>query len=113
PVRMAESKRSDRRGLRNAVALVRLYDPGRQAPIPISWMMDAYCLTRTEAQVAIAIASGASVAEIALRLRISLNTVRTHLRHVFDKTGARRQTHLCRLVSTLGLARDGGGDLVA
>jgi hypothetical protein len=28
PVRMAESKRSDRRGLRNAVALVRLYDPG-------------------------------------------------------------------------------------
>jgi len=113
PVRMAESKRSDRRGLLSAVALVRLYDPGRQAPIPISWMMDAYCLTRTEAQVAIAIASGASIAEIALRLRVSPNTVRTHLRHVFDKTGARRQTHLCRLVSTLGLARDGGGDLVA
>jgi DNA-binding CsgD family transcriptional regulator len=110
PMRMRDLKRPDRCGHRNAVGLVKLYDPGRQAPIPVSWMMDAYCLTRAEAQVAIAIASGASVAEIALRLRISSNTVRTHLRHVFDKTGNRRQTHLCRLVSTLGLARDGGGD---
>jgi DNA-binding CsgD family transcriptional regulator len=110
PVRKAESKRSDCRGLRNAAVLVRLYDPGRQAPIPVSWMMDAYCLTRAEAQVAIAIASGATIAEIARRLRISSNTVRTHLRHAFDKTGTRRQTHLCRLVSTLGLARDGGAD---
>ncbi len=111
PVRMAGSIRSDRCGLRNAAVLVRLYDPGRQAPIPLSWMMDAYCLTPAEAQVAIAIASGASVAEIALRLRISSSTVRTHLRHAFDKTGTRRQAHLCRLVCTLGLARDGGGDL--
>jgi DNA-binding CsgD family transcriptional regulator len=111
PVRMADSKRSYHRGPRNAVALVRLYDPGRQAPIPVSWMMDAYGLTRAEAQVAIAIASGASVAEIALRLRISANTVKTHLRQVFEKTGTCRQIHLCRLVSTLGLARDGGGDI--
>jgi DNA-binding CsgD family transcriptional regulator len=34
------------------------------------------------------------------RLGVSLATARTHLRHVFDKTGARRQAELVGLAAT-------------
>jgi len=35
---------------------------------------------------------------VASRLGISLATARTHLAHVFDKTGTRRQAELVRLL---------------
>jgi DNA-binding CsgD family transcriptional regulator len=51
-------------------------------------------LTGREADVAALIASGRDVRAIARTLEIGVGTVRTHLKHVFDKTGARSQTRL-------------------
>ena len=34
-------------------------------------------------------------------LRLGENTVKTHLRHIFDKTGARNQVDLVKLVAGL------------
>jgi DNA-binding CsgD family transcriptional regulator len=52
----------------------------------------------------------ASVPEAAQRLKLSANTVKTHLRRVFAKTGASRQSELARLMALIGLVRseDGG-----
>jgi DNA-binding CsgD family transcriptional regulator len=51
-------------------------------------------LTATEAIVASRLAAGCSVPEICRELRIRETTVRTHLRHLFQKTQTRRQAEL-------------------
>lgn len=47
-----------------------------------------YGLTPTEAAVASALAAGGSPQAVADRMQVSIGTVRTHIRRVFDKTGA-------------------------
>lgn len=59
----------------------------------------AFELTPAEARVAVAIAQGEPVQRVAERLRVGVATIRTHLRCVFDKTGARRQADLAQLLS--------------
>jgi DNA-binding CsgD family transcriptional regulator len=54
--------------------------------------------TATEAVVAELIADGCSVAAIAARLRRSPETVRTHLKRLFAKTGTSSQRALARTV---------------
>jgi DNA-binding CsgD family transcriptional regulator len=41
--------------------------------------------------------AGETLAEIADKLGIAITTVRTHLAHIFDKTGTSRQADLIRL----------------
>ena len=55
-------------------------------------------LTRAEAVFAVEISKGDGLQAAASRLGVSLTTVRTHLAHVFDKTGTRRQAELVRLI---------------
>jgi DNA-binding CsgD family transcriptional regulator len=105
PVKGAELDRSDFRHLRSPAAILFVCDPGSRAQIPVSWLMDAYGLTLREARVAGTVASGASIVDCARRLRISPNTVKTHLRRVYEKTGTSRQADLTRLIATIGLAQ--------
>ncbi|MBB4196336.1 hypothetical protein CCR94_20785 [Rhodoblastus sphagnicola] len=56
-------------------------------------------LTPAEARVAQAIASGAQPAEIAVKLGVSVGTVRTHIKAIFAKTGTSRQVELALLLS--------------
>ena len=51
-------------------------------------------LSRREAQVALCCVVGLSNAEIGNRLRVSEQTVKFHLRHVFIKFGVKRRTEL-------------------
>ncbi|MBV9078260.1 MAG: helix-turn-helix transcriptional regulator, partial [Methylobacteriaceae bacterium] len=57
-----------------------------------------FSLTGAEAAVALDLLSGEGLKASARRLGISLETARTHLRHIFAKTGARRQAELVRLI---------------
>jgi DNA-binding CsgD family transcriptional regulator len=57
-------------------------------------------LTRAEAALAVEFANGHSLQTCADRLGISLTTTRTHLRRIFEKTGACRQAELMRLILT-------------
>ena len=75
-------------------------DPEADTSIDPAVLSDLYCLTPTETEVARLLASGRSVAEIASRLRISTDTVRWHLKRVFNKTGSRNQADLVRVVLT-------------
>ncbi|WP_374725606.1 response regulator transcription factor [Tardiphaga robiniae] len=64
------------------------------------------CLTLGEARVALHAASGQSVADVGALLRISPNTVKTHLRRVFAKTGVHRQAELASIIASLRLMTD-------
>jgi DNA-binding CsgD family transcriptional regulator/PAS domain-containing protein len=55
-------------------------------------------LTVAEANVALEILRGDGREAVADRLGISMTTVRTHLTHIFEKTGVRRQAELVRLL---------------
>ena len=56
-------------------------------------------LTRAEGRLLAALFEGCSVPQAAHRLGVARTTARTHLQRVFDKTGARRQGDLLRLVA--------------
>jgi DNA-binding CsgD family transcriptional regulator len=90
----------------NPAAMVFVIDPAVSTTIPAEWVMDAYGLTLAEARVALQAATGATVPDIGARLNISPNTVKTHLRRVFAKTGAHRQTEIVSLIASLKLVRE-------
>jgi DNA-binding CsgD family transcriptional regulator/PAS domain-containing protein len=56
-------------------------------------------LTSAESRLCQYLARGRSLEETALDLRISSNTVRTHLKRVFEKTGTHRQAELVLLLT--------------
>jgi DNA-binding CsgD family transcriptional regulator/PAS domain-containing protein len=60
-------------------------------------------LSAGEVRVFDLIAEGLTPSEAADRLGIGISTVRTHLLHIFDKTGTRRQSDLVRLAASLAL----------
>jgi DNA-binding CsgD family transcriptional regulator len=66
-------------------------------------LADAFHLTRREADVACLLASGADMSAIAAALDLGIGTVRSHLKHVFQKTGTASQAAL------VALARDFSG----
>jgi DNA-binding CsgD family transcriptional regulator len=59
-------------------------------------------LTTRELEIVSLVAAGDSGPEIAERLQLSHNTVRTHTRNAMDKTGARTRAHLVAKVLTEG-----------
>jgi DNA-binding CsgD family transcriptional regulator len=69
------------------------------------WLTDTFHLTRREADVADLLASGSDPACIARTLGISLDTVRTHLKHVYRKTNTHSQCDVVRLMLALSARR--------
>ena len=59
-------------------------------------------LSAAQKRVAMRIAGGQDLPEIASELGISVNTVRTHLRRMFEKTGTNGQPALMRILLTVG-----------
>jgi DNA-binding CsgD family transcriptional regulator len=57
-----------------------------------------YGFTATEARVAVALASGASLSEIARSLGMSRATARNHLKQILSKTDTHRQAQLVALL---------------
>ena len=87
--------------LRQARVLVLIIDPEHEPAPAAALMRRLYGLTNTEAQVALRMLGGANLKQISDELSVSLPTVRTHLQHVFDKTGTHRQAELVRHLLTL------------
>jgi len=102
-VRGRDIERFTNIGLPDAAALLFFIDPADNARPPVAWLMNAYDLTAAEAKVALVTSSGMSVPQTADHLGLSTNTIKTHLRRVFAKTGASRQADLARLMASIGL----------
>ena len=60
-------------------------------------------LSARERELVTLVAQGATNAQIAEQLHISVRTVRSHPDRIRDKTGARRRADLTRLALTAGL----------
>jgi DNA-binding CsgD family transcriptional regulator len=73
-----------------------------------SALRDAFSLTRSEAELALALIGGRTLRTIAETSGRSFNTVRSHLARLMEKTGTRKQVDLVRLlddVAAFGPAR--------
>lgn len=66
------------------------------------YLQGEYGLTNRETEVAEAIARGLSMANIAEKLFISENTVRTHAKHIYAKLGIHSRQELSALLQDLG-----------
>jgi len=63
-------------------------------------------LSEREREIVALLAGGATDAQIAGRLFLSVNTVRSHLERIRDKTGARRRAELVRYAVQAGIEAD-------
>ena len=59
--------------------------------------------TRRELEILRALVDGLSNEQIARRMHLSTSTVKTHLRHLLEKTGGENRTHLAVLARASGL----------
>ena len=69
-----------------------------QAPAEAKMLQRLFALTPAEAQVCQALARGSAIDSIAAGAHISINTVKTHLHHIYDKTDTARQGQLIALL---------------
>ncbi len=96
--------------LPDAAVMIFIFDPANRIGVPLTWVMDAYGLTRAEARVALAVSSGLGIPETAAQLGLSPNTIKTHPRRVFMKTGTGRQVELARLMASFETISGSAGE---
>jgi DNA-binding CsgD family transcriptional regulator len=87
--------------LSGPAVVVLVTDPDHAPETPARLLRRVYGLTRKEAQLALALAGGASLADAAEGLRIAEGTARRHLAAIFARTGIHRQAELVRLILSL------------
>jgi DNA-binding CsgD family transcriptional regulator/PAS domain-containing protein len=81
-----------------ATAAVFITDPEADGLLGEDVLRQLYGLSRAEAGVTALLLQGKDLTEVSDELRVSRETTRTHLKHIFEKTGTRRQTDLMRLL---------------
>lgn len=79
---------------RGAAAAIYLLDPEKGVELNLRELQELFGLTFAESNVAASIVKGLDVTETAVALGVSRNTVRTHLKRVFEKSGTKRQSQL-------------------
>ena len=88
-------------GVWPVAALVLVVDPASRRRINPAMAEAVLGLTKMESQVAVLLAEGRSVAQIAAAFGRKESTVRTHVKQMFSKLGLSRQVDLVRLVLSL------------
>lgn len=81
-----------------AAAVVFVQQPGAPRLLPCAALARLYGLTGAELKVLLALAPGLGLKEVAAALGIGETTAKTHLQHVFEKTGTAKQSELLRLL---------------
>ena len=82
-------------------ALVLIVDPASRARIDPGLVVEVLGLTPAEGQVAVLLAEGKTVREIAVATGRRESTIRWHLHHICSKHGISRQVELVQLVLSL------------
>lgn len=77
---------------------------------PVKRVAQLFNLTRAEQHVLAELATGAGVREAAIRLEVSIHTVRNQLKSILNKTGRRSQVQLLTLLTRMGALRLVGQD---
>jgi NarL family two-component system response regulator LiaR len=92
-------------GTKQRVVVKEVPVPAGEPFIPDEKKREDLGITRRELEILELIAQGMSNREIAEKLYVSQNTVKTHSSRVFDKLGARRRTQAVQLGKEFGLLR--------
>jgi DNA-binding CsgD family transcriptional regulator/PAS domain-containing protein len=96
-----------RSAMSDAVVAIFVADPSARFFAGPEALSELYQLTHSEAELVRLLAAGLSLEEAADKRGVSLNTARSHLKHVFAKTDTSRQGELVRLiVSGVGQIRE-------
>ena len=88
-------------GASRVAALVLIVEPGRQSRLDLSLVSETLGLTPAESQVAIWLAQGRAVREIAVATGRTEAAIHYHLHQIYQKRGISRQADLVRLVLSL------------
>jgi DNA-binding CsgD family transcriptional regulator len=75
---------------RATVVLMHILESDTRVPIPLDALRTLFGLTLAEARVARSALDACGLSAVAEQLGIRLTTARTHLQHVFEKTGTKR-----------------------
>ncbi len=78
--------------------LVFVFDPERRVAPAVEVVRRDLGISEREAEIASLLALGFDLPRIARGLGISVHTARSHLKHIFEKTGARSQGELMRRI---------------
>ncbi|WP_346913087.1 helix-turn-helix transcriptional regulator [uncultured Roseibium sp.] len=81
-----------------AAAMLLIRDPDRGKVADVEDLRARFDLTPAEAALALEMLKGDGRAAAAARCGISINTARTHLMRIFEKTGVKRQAELIRVL---------------
>jgi DNA-binding CsgD family transcriptional regulator len=84
------------------VAVILVADVAADQTAAAAGARRTFDLTEAESEVIRLLAEGLPLEAISLQRKVSLNTTRTHLKHLFSKTGASSQSDLVRIVLAPG-----------
>ncbi|WP_295956601.1 helix-turn-helix transcriptional regulator [Rhodoferax sp.] len=85
-------------------AIVFIYDLAAVGKVPPTLLCELFGLTSAEARAAQQMLRGGTAEEIALRLGVSVNTVKSHLKAAYAKSGTHRQADFLKLLMALTVA---------
>jgi DNA-binding CsgD family transcriptional regulator len=85
----------------DAVVVVFLADPEMPLRLPIEALVEQFGLSPSELRVLMGLMQGQTPREIADLHGIAMPTIRTHLRHLFQKTRTTRQMELVKLAMSM------------
>jgi DNA-binding CsgD family transcriptional regulator len=84
------------------LAMIVIVDPERHSPSD-SELIDLFGFSPAEARLAAALMTGKTLTEIAAEFGLRVPTLRTQLRSILKKVGAKRQSDLVRIFSSAGI----------
>ena len=82
-------------------ALVLMVDPADRTSLDVQRVGTLLGLTRAESRIAVSLAQGRTIRDIAGETGRSPTTIRWHIRHIFAKLGVSRQVEVVQLVTSL------------
>ncbi len=85
---------------RGAALVILVFGPLEPRAISADVLKQLYGLTRAQAEVARSLFAGLTVEQTAAELGLSLNTIRTHLKHIFTKCDVQSQGELLQLLAS-------------
>ena len=87
----------------HSCAMALIDDPDEEIRLKPETLMALFALTPAETRISLLVASGMSAVDIASQHGIGYETVRSHIRSIFQKTGTGRQSELSALFGKIRL----------
>lgn len=85
--------------------IVFISDPDQEIQVDPELLRKTYGLTPAEIRVAVALCQEGDIEEVAAKIFVSVHTVKSQLKQVYQKTGVENRTRLTKLIVSLAAVR--------